>query len=96
MLILHKGGENMHASAEDYLETILILSNRNNYVRSIDIVSEMGFSRPSVSIAMRKLRDKRLINVDEHGNITLTESGRETASCVYDKHLTLYNWLRNI
>jgi len=81
------------SSAEDYLEIILLLSRKGAGIRSIDIVNEMGYSRPSVSIAMRKLREQGLIDVDGEGNITLTESGGERARMVYDRHKVLYDWL---
>ncbi|MDR0857755.1 MAG: metal-dependent transcriptional regulator [Oscillospiraceae bacterium] len=81
------------ASAEDYLETILLLSRKTGAVRSIDIVGEMGFSKPSVSVAMKKLRDDKLIEMAPDGYITLTERGEETAARVYDRHSTIYDWL---
>jgi Mn-dependent DtxR family transcriptional regulator len=83
----------IRASAEDYLETILLLTKRNDAVRSIDIVAEMGFSKPSVSVAMKKLREGDYIKVDDDGHITLTPTGEAVATQVYDRHLTLYNWL---
>lgn len=76
-------------SAENYLETILILSQSNPYVRSIDIVNEMGFSKPSVSIAMKKLRQNGYIAMDEKGHITLMEPGREIAEKIYERHTVL-------
>ena len=69
--------EKSHESAEDYLENILILRERNGNVRSIDIVNEMNYSKPSVSRAIKLLRANRYINVDKNGFITLTKSGRE-------------------
>ena len=75
-----------HESAEDYLETILILSKRKPYVRSIDIANELGFSKPSVSVAMKNLRQRGHIVMDEDGHITLTEAGLEIASSVYERH----------
>ena len=79
----------IHESAEDYLETILILGERNPYVRSIDIVNEMGFSKPSVSIAMKNLRENGYISVDADGFITLEEPGMEIARRIYDRHRKL-------
>ena len=76
-------------SKEDYLETILVLKNRLGLVRSIDIVNEMGFTKPSVSVAMKNLREKELITMDDDGYITLTEKGKKIASCVYERHLIL-------
>lgn len=80
-------------SAEDYLETILVLSNRLGNVRSIDIVNEMGFSKPSISVAVRKLRENGYLNVDSNGYITLTESGMKIASTIYERHEVLKSWL---
>ncbi len=69
----------LHESAEDYLETILILFERNGQVRSIDIVNEMNFSKPSISIAMKKLRENGYIHMDVNGLITLTDTSASTA-----------------
>lgn len=76
-------------STEDYLETILILKNRLGMVRSIDIVNDMGFTKPSVSIAMKNLREKGFILMDSDGYIMLTDSGRGIAECVYERHTVL-------
>ena len=73
----------MSESAEDYLETILILQGQKPHVRSIDIVSYLDFSKPSVSTAMKRLRENGLILMDEDGYITLTKSGREIAEKIY-------------
>ena len=67
----------IHESAEDYLEAILILRNRRGAVRSIDIVNELGYSKPSVSIAMKKLRENGYISMAADGLITLSDSGME-------------------
>ena len=83
-------------SAENYLETILILSNANPYVRSIDIVNEMGFSKPSVSIAMKKLRENGYISMNEKGYITLEEPGREIAEKIYERHTVLSKLLETL
>lgn len=80
-------------SAEDYLETILFLLKKTGSVRSKDIVIEMGLSKPSVSIAMKKLREKGMIEMDEDSYISLTPKGLEVASKVHERHMTLYNWL---
>ena len=69
----------VHESAEDYLETILILQSRNGLVRSIDIVNEMNFSKPSISIAMKKLREQGYVEMDQNGYISLKPRGREIA-----------------
>ncbi|MPN63813.1 Transcriptional regulator MntR [bioreactor metagenome] len=79
----------IHESAEDYLESILILQERLGQVRSIDIVNELGYSKPSVSIAMKKLRENGYINMDTDGSITLNESGLEIASRIYMRHKTI-------
>ena len=79
----------IHESAEDYLEAILILRERRGMVRSIDIVNELGYSKPSVSIAMKKLRESGYISMAPDGLITLNESGMEVASRVYGRHKTL-------
>ncbi|MBE6131762.1 MAG: metal-dependent transcriptional regulator [Erysipelotrichaceae bacterium] len=80
---------NIYKSSEDYLETILILSKDKQYIRAIDIVENMNFSKPSVSIAMKKLRENGYINVNNNGHITLTEEGLKIASNVYERHQIL-------
>ncbi len=80
-------------SAENYLETILILHNRKGYVRSTDIATELGFSKPSVSVAMKNLRTNEYIAMDENGFISLTDKGMAIASSVYEKHTVLSRWL---
>ena len=76
----------IHASAEDYLESILILQERHGQVRSIDIVNLLGYSKPSVSVAMKKLRESGYISMAPDGLITLNESGLEIARKVYGRH----------
>lgn len=83
-------------SAENYLETILVLSKRIGAVRSIDIVNELDFAKPSVSVYVRNLRDNGFINIDKSGHITLTESGREIAERVYDRHQILTRFLMSL
>jgi Mn-dependent DtxR family transcriptional regulator len=80
-------------SAEDYLETILFLFKKTGAVRSKDIVMEMGLSKPSVSVAMKKLRELGMIEMDEDSYIRLTPKGLEVATKVHDRHMTLFNWL---
>lgn len=80
-------------SAENYLETILVLKNKNGAVRSIDIANELGFSKPSVSVAMKNLRENGYIEVDQSGYITLLDSGRQIAEKIYERHTTLSKWL---
>ncbi len=87
---------NIHESAENYLETILMLEKEQGHVRSIDIVNELDFSRPSVSVAMKKLRESGYINVDGGGSITLTASGREIAERMYERHTLLSMFLVSI
>jgi DtxR family Mn-dependent transcriptional regulator len=83
----------IHKSAEDYLEAILMLKERNGAVRSIDIVNETGFSKPSISIAMKHLRESGYINMDKDGYITLTERGLAVAERIYDRHKLLTKFL---
>lgn len=84
----------IHQSAEDYLECILKLSRVRPVVRSIDIATEMNYSKPSISVAMKNLRLNGYINVDESGFITLTDRGMEIASSIYERHLLLKDWLQ--
>lgn len=83
----------INESAENYLETILILSKRLPVVRSVDIATELGFKKSSVSIAMKNLREKQHITVSDSGFITLTQSGREIAEDIYERHELLSRWL---
>ena len=80
-------------SAEDYLETILRLTLQNGSVRSIDIANELGFSKPSVSTAMKRLRENGYITVEPHGLIQLTERGRAIADKIYERHILLTQYL---
>ena len=80
-------------SSEDYLETILLLSKRLPVVRSVDIAAELNFSKPSVSVAMKHLRENGCIEVSSAGFITLTKKGLEIATSVYDRHQVLSDWL---
>ena len=80
-------------SAENYLETILILSQNGKHVRSIDIANELEFTKPSVSVAMKNLRAGGHIAVDEDGHITLTASGLEIAESMYERHTLISDWL---
>ena len=79
----------IHASAEDYLERILMLRQLHGSVRSIDIANDMNFSKPSVSVAMKKLRENGYIEVDADGQIHLTDKGYQVASEVYERHQVL-------
>lgn len=87
--IKHKSDESM----EDYLETILLLQRNKGHVRSIDIAAELGYSKPSVSVAMKNLREKDFITMAETGYITLTDSGLEKAEKVLERHTLLSDWL---
>ncbi|HML36090.1 MAG TPA: metal-dependent transcriptional regulator [Bacillota bacterium] len=80
-------------SAEMYLETILVLSQQNPSVRSIDIASELDYSKPSVSVAMKNLRENGYIHMNPDGYITLTEKGKEIAETMYERHTIISDWL---
>ena len=83
----------IHESAENYLETILILQKRQGQVRSIDIAGELSFSKPSVSVAMKNLRLNGYIDVSKDGYITLSDRGREIAEKIYERHTLFSDWL---
>ena len=76
----------INESAENYLETILMLSTKLPVVRSVDVANELGYKKSSVSIAMKNLREKGHIVVSEAGFITLTDSGKEIAEMIYERH----------
>lgn len=80
-------------SSEDYLETILLLSKKLPVVRSVDIAVELNFSKPSVSVAMKHLRENGCIEVNQAGFITLTDKGMQIATGVYERHTVLSDWL---
>ena len=80
-------------SAENYLEAIRVLGLKNPSVRSVDIAAQLNFSKPSVSVAMKNLRENGYINMSSEGRITLTDKGREIAESVYEKHTLLTKWL---
>ena len=86
----------IHQSAEDYLETILMLTERLGKVRSIDVVRELGYTKASVSIAMRKLRENGYIAVDGEGNLTLLPPGREIAERIYSRHRLLQHFFMQL
>ena len=86
----------MQESAENYLESILILSQEKGVVRSIDIAVTMGFSKPSISNAMRKLRENGYIEMARSGFITLTDIGRQVAESVYERHRLLTEYLKSL
>ena len=86
----------LNKSKEDYLEAVLILKNTNKCVRSIDVANYLNFSRASVSIAMKKLREDGYILFDDDGVISLTKEGREIAINTLEKHKFITNWLKEI
>ena len=83
-------------SAENYLETILLIAKSKGTVRSVDIATELGYSKPSVCVAMRNLRENGHITTDSDGLIHLTDSGREIAERVFTRHETITKWLMMI
>ena len=86
----------INESAENYLETILILSKKLPVVRSVDIAEELGFKKSSVSVAMKNLRQKEHITVTKEGYIYLTETGKEIADMIYERHEFLTSWLTSL
>ena len=87
---------NIYESTEDYLERILILQEKQEGVRSIDIAHDMGFSKPSVSVAMKKLKEAGLISIDDEGFISLTKEGHVIADRIYERHCVLKKLFINI
>jgi Mn-dependent DtxR family transcriptional regulator len=83
-------------SSENYLETILILSEKKPVVRSVDIAEEMGFKKSSVSVAMKNLRERKLITVRPEGYIYLTDAGKEIAEMIYERHQLFTRWLTSL
>ena len=83
----------IHESAENYLETILVLQKRNGYVRSIDIATELNFSKPSISNAMKQLSSKGYIQMDESRLIKKTKKGRKVAEQIYERHQLISEFL---
>ena len=83
-------------SKEMYLETILVLSQTKEHVRSVDVANDLGFKKSSVSVAMKNLREENLIQVDEKGYITLTPAGKEIAEMIYERHQFLSEYLMKI
>ena len=86
----------VNESAENYLETILVLSKTHPVVRSVDIAEELGFKKSSVSVAMKNLRNGEYIEMDKEGYITLLDKGREIAEKIYERHTFLTDWLTSI
>lgn len=83
-------------SSENYLETILVLSKSHPVVRSVDVATELGFKKSSVSVAMKKLREANQITVSPEGYLYLTESGLAIAEKIYERHLFLSAWLEKL
>lgn len=83
-------------SAENYLETILVLSKTLPVVRSVDVATELGYKKSSVSIAMKNLREKEHITVSDAGYISLTQTGREIAEMIYERHEVFRTWLTSL
>ena len=86
----------IHQSAEDYLEKILMLNERLGYARSVDIANELKVTKPSVSVAMKRLRENNYIEMDRDGHITLLPAGRAIAERIYDRHKVLSAFLREL
>lgn len=87
---------NLLESGEMYLETILILSKNSSFVRSVDVCDYMGFSKPSVSRAVNKLKNDGLLNIDANGALTLTDEGLTVATKIYDRHTIISEFLEGI
>ena len=83
-------------SMENYLETILMLSEVKPVVRSVDIANELGFRKPSVSVAVKNMKERDYIEVSEEGYITLTKSGKKLAKSVYERHQFFKEWLMKL
>ena len=83
----------VNESAENYLETILVLSKQLPVVRSVDVANELGFKKSSVSVAMKNLRNRDLIVMSDNGHISLTPEGQAMAETVYERHSLLSGWL---
>ncbi|MBR4934322.1 MAG: metal-dependent transcriptional regulator [Anaerotignum sp.] len=83
-------------SMENYLETIYVLDQKTGFVRSVDVATEMGFSKPSISNAMKKLKAEGYVQIEDKGRIVLTEKGRQVAENTYEKHCVISHWLMHI
>ncbi len=86
----------MQESAENYLETVLMLKIKHGHVRSIDVANHLSFSKASVSVAMKALREDGYVSVDDEGNLSLTESGRAIAEKIYERHQLIATLLINL
>ena len=96
VLFREKKMKKVSESAENYLETILVLSRRQGSVRAIDIANELDFSKPSVSIALKHLREQGHVVISEDGVLSLTESGRRIAEGIYERHLVLTRFFTSL
>lgn len=83
-------------SMENYLETIYVLNQKTGFVRSVDVATELGFSKPSISNAMKKLKAEGYVQIEDKGRIVLTEKGRKVAEGTYEKHCVISHWLMDI
>ncbi len=83
-------------SAENYLETILVIHNEKGYCRCIDISNKMGFSKPSVSVYMKNLREDGYVSIDNNGDITLTDKGLDIAQRIYERHNVIAGFLMQL
>ena len=83
-------------SMENYLETIYVLDQKTGFVRSVDVATELGFSKPSISNAMKKLKAEGYVQIEDKGRIVLTEKGRAVAEHTYEKHCVISHWLMHI
>lgn len=83
----------IHEAAENYLETIYMLRKKNGHCRSIDVATDLGYSKPTVSIAMRNLRESGHVLVDDSGELTLTPIGLEIAQRMYERHEVIASFL---
>ena len=86
----------MQESPEDYLGTIYMLSLHSSEVRSIDVARHLGYSKPSVSVAMKRLRENGYVNMDDNNLLTLTESGLAIARSIYERHQVISGYLMSI
>lgn len=91
-----KANYEMQESPEDYLEAILVLSKELGNVRSIDVANYLGYSKPSISVAMKRLRENGFVALDDHGNLVLTGAGLSIALKIYEKHLVIQQFLVSI
>lgn len=86
----------IHKSAEDYLEAMLVLQEDKGYIRSIDIAKQLGVTKPSVSYAVKKLRENGYINMEANGPITLAPAGLKIARRIYERHKALKAFLKKL